>query len=450
MEFMSGELSTSGLAFIDWLARHGVPVTGMSMNWTLIQLSIIVFAYLLSVYIAGKLTPGIEARIREIRGNPRLTRILALILRRIKWICLAIFFWIAWGVLRGLTWPSHSYIIIVAAKLATAWVVISILSRAIRNKFMANIVAGSVWGVTALSLAGLLQETLGVLDSAGVTLAGLRVTPLLVIKAILIISVMIWLALVVGRFIAWRVHAIDGISPSIQVLISKLVKTLLMITAIMASLSIVGIDLTVLAVFSGALGIGIGFGFQKVVSNLISGVILLMDKTIEPGDVITVDDTYGRINEFAALNTSVISRDGREYLIPNEDLITSQVINWSYTDDLVRLDLEFSTSYNADPHQVRQIARDAAAQHERVLKTPAPVCHITGFGDSAIDYKARFWISDPHKGTVNVRGDVFLMLWDAFKEHGIEIPYPHRDVAMRGPIQVDLVRAPKQVKKPEK
>ncbi len=441
---MSDEVSSIGGALIDWLARHGMPVTGMSLTWTLVQLAIILFSYGFASYFANMVTPRFEARIREVKGNPRLIRFLAVVLRRLKWIFMAALFWIALAALRGITWPSHSYVIAVAANLATAWVVISILSRIIRNKSVANVVAVVAWVFAALSLAGVLQETLAALDSVGFNIKSLRVSPLLVLKAIIVISAMIWLALIAGRFVTWRIKQVDGISASIQVLISKLVKFLLMATAIMASLSMIGVDLTVLALFSGALGIGIGFGFQKVVSNLISGIILLMDKTIEPGDVITVDETYGRIHEFAALNTSVIARDGREYLIPNEDLITSKVINWSYTDDLVRLDLEFGTSYNSDPHEVRQIAKDVAAKHERVLKTPPPVCHITEFGDSSVNYKARFWISDPHKGTVNVRGDVFLLLWDAFKEHGIEIPYPHHDVAMRGPIQVDLIRPTKK------
>jgi small-conductance mechanosensitive channel len=257
----------------------------------------------------------------------------------------------------------------------------------------------------------------------------------------------VWLAILVGRFADTKFKSSEDLNPSLQVLLGKLVKAVLVITAILAALSMVGIDLTALAVFSGAIGLGIGFGLQKVVSNLISGFILLVDKSIKPGDVISVGDTYGKINELAARYASVISRDGREYLIPNEDLITSQVINWSYSSDLVRIDLDFGVSYEASPHHVRDVAKQAATTHKRVQAVPAPVCHITEFGDSSINYKLRFWIRDPGQGTVNVRGDIFLALWDALQEAGIGIPYPHRDIAMRGPIQVELSDSRKPARK---
>jgi small-conductance mechanosensitive channel len=127
----------------------------------------------------------------------------------------------------------------------------------------------------------------------------------------------------------------------------------------------------------------------------------------------------------------VVTRDGKEYLIPNEDLITGQVVNWSYTDQMVRLDVHFGVSYDSDPHEVRRLAREACGTVKRVAKAPAPVCHITGFGDSSIDLVLRFWINDPSGGLTNVRGDVYLSLWDAFKANGVTIPFPQRDVMIR-------------------
>jgi small-conductance mechanosensitive channel len=173
-----------------------------------------------------------------------------------------------------------------------------------------------------------------------------------------------------------------------------------------------------------------------VVSNLISGIILLLDKSAKPGDVITVGDTFGTINAMGARCVSVIARDGREYLIPNEDLITNQVLNWSYSSDLVRLDLMFGTSYSSDPHLVRRLAIEAAAAHPRIVSAPKPVCHIVEFGDSSIDYILRFWIRDPSQGVTNVRGDVYLALWDVFKSSGVEIPYPHRELILRQPVEL--------------
>ena len=168
---------------------------------------------------------------------------------------------------------------------------------------------------------------------------------------------------------------------------------------------------------------------RKVVSNLVSGVIILLDKSIKPGDVISLGETFGWINSLGARYVSVVTRDGREYLIPNEDLITGQVVNWSHSNDFVRLDIYFGTSYDDDPHLVRRVAIEAVGSLDRVLSNPkAPVCHIVGFGDSSVDYILRFWIEDPTGGLTNIRGAVYLALWDAFQAHEISIPFPQREV----------------------
>jgi small-conductance mechanosensitive channel len=435
-----GSLFERGINFFaNWLNQIGITSTTTGLQWASIQFAVIVAAFAAALVLDRTLTPRLEARAREIKGKPQLLRLIVIFLRRSRWIFFAISLWVALWIMREVTWISRSYLLGIAANLATAWVVISIITRIIRNRFMANLAAAFAWSVAALSILDLLPETITLLDSFGFELSGgVRLTPLLVIKALLTVGVLVWLALALGRYADTKFRASEDLNPSSQVLLGKLVKAVLLVTAVLAALSMVGIDLTALAVFSGAIGLGLGFGLQKVVSNLISGFILLADKSIKPGDVISVGDTYGKINELAARYASVISRDGREYLIPNEDLITSQVINWSYSSDLVRLDLDFGVSYDANPHDVRDLAKKVAAGHKRVQAVPSPVCHITEFADSSINYKLRFWIRDPGQGTVNVRGDIFLALWDELKEAGIEIPYPHRDVAFRGPVKVEL------------
>lgn len=435
--------------FSNWLNQIGITSTTTGLQWASVQFAVIVMAFAVALVLDRTITPRLEARARNIKGKPQLLRMIVIVLRRSRWIFFALALWAVLLVMREVTWISRSYLVGIAANLATAWVVISIITRIIRNRFMANSAAVFAWSVAALSILNLLPETIQLLDSIGFQIeGGVRITPLLFIKAILTVSIAVWLAMVLGRYADTRFRASEDLNPSLQVLLGKLVKAVLVVAAILSALSMVGIDLTALAVFSGAIGLGIGFGLQKVVSNLISGFILLVDKSIKPGDVISVGDTYGKINELAARYASVISRDGREYLIPNEDLITSQVINWSYSSDLVRIDLDFGVSYDANPHDVRDLAKKTAAGHKRVQAVPAPVCHITGFGDSSIDYKLRFWIRDPGQGTVNVRGDLFLALWDALTEAGVEIPYPHRDVAMRGPVKVELSQAPARKRKP--
>ena len=220
-------------------------------------------------------------------------------------------------------------------------------------------------------------------------------------------------------------------------MLGKIIRITFIFVAVLVAISGLGIDLTALTVLSGAVGVGIGFGLQKVVSNFISGIIILLDQSIKPGDTIELGETFGWIRELRARFVSVITRDGREYLIPNEDFITTQVINWSFSDKYVRLDVPFGVSYDSDPHEVTELAIEAASRVDRVeTKVKAPVCWITAFGDSSIDFLLRFWITDPQAGLTNIRGKVLLALWDAFKENGIQIPYPHREVLVKTPIEV--------------
>jgi small-conductance mechanosensitive channel len=228
-----------------------------------------------------------------------------------------------------------------------------------------------------------------------------------------------------------RINNMDGLTPSIQVLLSKALKITLLATAVIVTLSSLGINLSAFAFFGGAIGVGVGFGLQKVVSNLVSGVILLLDRSIKPGDVIEIGATYGRIESLGARYVSVATRDNTEYLIPNEDLITTQVVNWSFSDKLVRLKVVVGVSYDSDIHEVMRLMVAAAVGIPRVLAEPKPVCQLKNFGDSSIDMELRLWITDPENGVSNVRSAVRIAVWDMFKAHGIEIPFPQRDLHIK-------------------
>jgi len=340
----------------------------------------------------------------------------------------------------ALTWPSRSYLIGVAASLASAWVVIALIAGLIRNQFLYRLVSVSAWTIAALSILSLLHPAMNALDSFGVVIGGLRITPLLVIKATVLLLLALWAANAASEFLEKRVRRSADLTPSIQVLISKVIRLMLITFAIVAVLSTVGIDFSALAFFSGAIGVGLGFGLQKIVSNLVSGIILLADKSIKPGDVITVGDSFGWVGSMGARYTSVVTRDGREFLIPNEDFVTQRVVNWSYTNDEVRIDVQFGVSYAADPHKVIALALEAVKEIARILPSPKPVCHLKGFGDSSVDFILRFWIRDPIDGLTNIRGLVLLALWDTFKREGIEIPFPQRDLNPRGPFHVVVER----------
>lgn len=351
-----------------------------------------------------------------------------LINRRMSLICFALLAWIVVFVMREVTWPSRSQLIALAGTIATAWLGIFFLARIIANPLMRRVVTWGAWIWVTLHLTGLTGSVAGFLDSLALSIGDLRLSALTVLKALVVTGLMISGARLLSRTIAGRLAMNEDISPTMRVLTAKLLQVVLFSLAVIVGLKAVGFDLTGLAVFSGAVGVGLGFGLQKVVSNLVSGVIILLDKSVKPGDVISLGDTFGWIEELGARYVSVVTRDGKEYLIPNEDLVTGQVVNWSHSNDLVRLDLNFGASYGDDPHEVSRLAIEAAMTVGRVLRDRKPVCWVTGFGDSSVDYVLRFWIADASTGLTNVRGQVFLALWDAFKQAGVSIPFPQREV----------------------
>jgi small-conductance mechanosensitive channel len=319
----------------------------------------------------------------------------------------------------------------IAATLSALWIVLRGSTLLFRDALLARLVAAAAWAIAALDITGLMAPTAAALDSAAITIGAVRLSLLLVAKAVLVIAILLWGALGLARLIGGQIEHFAGLSPSVQTLARTLVKIALVFLALLIGLNAVGIDLTAFTVFSGAIGVGLGFGLQKIVSNLVSGIILLAERSIKPGDVIAVGDTHGSVTSLGARYTAVRGRDGKEYLIPNETLITNQVINWSYTNRLVRIDLAFGVAYGSDLRLVRQLAIDAACQTRRVLTLPEPLCHVTEFGDNSINLVLRFWIDDPASGVVNVKGDVFLALWDLFVEHRVEVPFPQRDIRVR-------------------
>ena len=403
----------------------------LSQPWSLYQIAMIAGLFVLARVLASRVEGRLEARARRIKGHQGLLRVVVALMRRTNWIIFTALLFLTLTLLRAVTWPSRSYLISIALSLAIAWLSVSVLSRIVRNRLLARLIGWLAWVYAALFILGLSDEVAAFLDSLAIQLGDVRLTVLMTIKAVLLLSVTIWLAVVAGNFFDERLQRSDELTPSIRVLIGKVLKIGLVIFAGATALSAVGVDLTALTVLSGAIGVGLGFGLQKVVSNFISGVIILLDKSIKPGDTITLGETFGWIRELRARFVSVVTRDGREYLIPNEDFITQQVINWSFSDDHVRLDIKFGVSYESDPHLVSKIAIEAAMGVARVDAERKPVCWLTAFGDSSLDFVLRFWIHDPQQGLTNVRGKVLLALWDAFKQHGVQIPYPHREVILR-------------------
>jgi small-conductance mechanosensitive channel len=321
--------------------------------------------------------------------------------------------------------------IVVVSSLLTAWIVISIVTVFVANPLWSTIIAVSAWIVAALNILGLLDNTVAMLGSASFSLGQLNISALTVIKGIVALGVLLWITAVAGQVIEGRIKASAHLTPSIQVLATKLMRIGMALIAFVFALSIVGIDLTAFAVLGGAIGVGLGFGLQKIFANLVSGFILLLDKSIKPGDVIAIANDYGRVDSLGARYVSVLTRDGIEHLIPNEELITTRVENWSYSQDLLRLRKTIGIHYKSDVRKAMELCLQAADEIPRILKEPEPVCYVQDFADSSVNLEVRFWINDPANGRANVIGPLLLSVWDRFHEHGIEIPYPQRDLHLR-------------------
>jgi small-conductance mechanosensitive channel len=331
------------------------------------------------------------------------------------------------------TWPSRSYMLMVAAKLALAWLLIRLVASVIRNAFIVKLVSITAWLIAALSILGQLDLAVDALDSdqVAVVLGGLRLTPLLLIKAGALLILALWLTNIAANFAESQINRSSDLTPSIQVLLVKMIRMGLMVIAIAIALGAVGINLSALAVFTGAAGVGIGLGLQKIVANFISGLILLVDKSVKPGDLVTIGESSGRISAMKTRYISVAAGDGREFLIPNEDLVTQKVVNWTYTDKNTLVKIPFGTNYDADPRLVCKLAIETAAAAPRAIKGKPPNCILIEFAEAGMKFSLTFWIADPD-GMDNVKSDVMLALWDAFKHEGIRVPYPVRELKIRG------------------
>lgn len=403
--------------------------------WQLLAIAMIGLAAHL---LRGQVAPRLNQWLRSRLGWPKWRlRLGLLVQRKLRVILFALIAWLIVLIMRQITWPSQSQLIALAATISTAWVAIEFLARLIANRFLLRIVRWGAWIWVTLYFLGLLDPASELLDSVAIGIGEFRLSALTVVKAVFITGLLIAAARLLSNLASASLAKNSDISPTMRVLIGKILQWTLIVLAFVVGLRAIGVDLTGLTIFSGAVGVGLGFGLRAVVSNLVSGVVILLDKSVKPGDVIslgthpgTQSEIFGWIDALGARYTSVVTRDGKEYLIPNEDLVTQQVVNWSHTNDFVRLDLYFGASYGDDPHEVSKMAINAALTVKRVLAQRTPVCWITEFGESRISYMLRFWISDPQGGINNVKGQVYLALWDAFKKRGVSIPYPQREIRL--------------------
>ncbi|HTO45782.1 MAG TPA: mechanosensitive ion channel domain-containing protein [Burkholderiales bacterium] len=293
-------------------------------------------------------------------------------------------------------------------------------------------IAWTIWIGVALHITGLLPDVVDLLDSFGFHVGKQRISLLNILQALLSVGITVVVALWAGRTIEGRLMSAPALDLNLRVVLSKLAKTLLVIVAVLVALPAVGIDVTVLSVFGGAFGIGIGLGLQKIAANYISGFLILLDRSISPGALVTIEGRYGQITKLAGRYVVVKGMDGTESIIPNETVITSVVINHSYSDRRVRVDVPIQVSYESDVDRALELMLDAARSHSRVLADPAPAAQLKGFADSGVNLELYVWVPDPEAGTGNLRSDLMRALWASFKANDISIPYPQREVRILG------------------
>ena len=348
--------------------------------------------------------------------------------------------WAAWP------WDPYARLLLgAAAAIAAAASVRHLVIGAGLGAIPALLFASIALGAILSHAVGGLVMMRGRLAATGFEV-GARSFSLLTIVNVALTGLALFLLVRLGNRIVRRVVRGGGdLDATQQLLVEKLAGVAIVVAAFFIGIDLLGIDLTAFAVFSGALGLAVGFGLQKTFGNLIAGIILLMDRSIKPGDVIVVADAVGRVNKIGVRAVSVITRDGKEHLVPNELLMTERVENWSYSSREVRVRMKVGVSYDSDLRLAQRLMIEAAEEAPRVLDSPAPVCWITAFGDSSVDHELRIWISDPEGGLGNIQGDVYLRIWDKFKEAGIEIPFPQRDLRLRSlPEGVSLSSPPKR------
>jgi len=326
-----------------------------------------------------------------------------------------------------------------AAKLLVAWILTRLLSRVIRNDLLSRIAFGVAFVLAAASILGLLETLIVRLDRIGVNLGAIHLSLLDVMKGVVQLSIFIWVALILAQLAENYVQGAKGVAPSLRVLTGKLLRLGLVAVALLIGLTSIGIDITAFALVTGAFGVALGFGMQKTISNLISGLLLLIDRSIKPGDVLELSDPsnrsvqlFGWVTALNARYVSLTTRDGTEWLVPNDELISQRIVNWSYSHNRLRLLTPIAISFDSDVRLAMQVAVDAARATPRVLGDPAPVCRLMSFGDSCVNLEMRFWIQDPTNGIINVRSDVLVAVWDQFRQNGIRTRLGHRDLFIKG------------------
>jgi len=331
--------------------------------------------------------------------------------------------------------PILNLLVPLTSSFAAIRLIVYFLRKSIKGgpllKASESFIAGLIWVIVGLYLLNLLPQVITALDSVGVNLGDFRLSILSGLKLFFLIIIALTIAGWVSHLLEVRLAESKALNASARVGLIKTIKFALITIAVLVTLSSVGFDMSTFAVFGGALGVGIGFGLQRIAANFISGFIVIFDRSIKPGDVITIGEQFGWVQELRSRYIVLRNREGVDTLIPNENLITSDVINWSYADTNTRIKINVDISYDDDPEEAIRIMEECALVSERVLKSPAPVARLIDFGDNGIQMQLRVWIADAENGFEGVRSPIKIAILKRFREAGIAIPFPQRDLHVK-------------------
>ena len=319
-----------------------------------------------------------------------------------------------------------------ALQLVLAWLVIELVKIFSHNKTVTIGTAVILFSIAALSILGILDLVASYLDAYALNLGGVRISLLIILKFAVALFVLLWAAKgFTGMFEAY-INGLKNLRKSTKELFSKIANIVIYFIVFIIVLDIAGVDLTALAVFSGAVGVGVGLGLQKIASNFISGFTLLMDKSIEVDDLIELESGFtGYVRHINARFTLIEAPDGKEIMIPNENIISQRLTNWTYSNTRGRVEIKIGVAYNSDLEKAKKLMLEAAKEHERCIADPEPVCYMREFGDSSINFVLFFWVENVIDGRFGPQSDVMLSVWKKFKENNIEIPFPQRDVYIK-------------------
>ncbi len=414
---------------IDYLKEFYRLLMNNFTGWNiLIQLGVVAG----SIVASYPLTKIINISLKKIKINenhPKTRKFMEYVYRFVSPMLTVIFLGVASQILIFAHLPV-SFIKIVA-NFYQIWLVIKLTTLIIDNSFVKKVIQIWFWVRAILSILGIWDKTQEMLQTIKLNFGEVNLELYSILTSFVLAIFLFWVMKKILHFLDLKLRNSKSLRPTMQVLLSKTITYFIYAFAGFMLMGSLGISMTTLSIFTGGIGLGIGIGLQKIFSNLLSGFTLLLDDSIKPGDVIEMGNTYGSVKQMSSRYTSLVTIEGKEILIPNEDLISKPVINWSHSNRLIRVDASIGVSYSSDVHKVKEILEQIPGKFERVLKRPKPESFLKEFGDSSVNFELQFWIRDPQKGIVNIRSEVLLAIWDAFKENNIEIPFPQRDLHIK-------------------